>query len=336
MAKKKKTALIIVSIILAIILLLAFAVFLFVKGKLDLIQYSDGSGGVEEIQVEEIEIDTSDLPETAPGEIGDSSIVSDPNVLNILLLGTDERTQDFSSFARSDTMMLLSLNLKTHTAKLVSLERGMGVPIVEGKYAGQYDWLTHCFQYGGADLVMKEVRECFRIDVTKYVRTSFYAFIRIIDVIGGVEVTLTQAEANYVNSAQNDQVVSAGTNHLNGAAALAYSRCRKIDSDWQRIKRQRNVIQACMDKVSVSDISSFNTLADQILPLVQTNLSQWEIFTLCLQLPNFLNVQFEQMTIPAQGTYGSMRGMGNRSMFSVNFDQNAKLLQEFFYGYAAE
>lgn len=59
--------------------------------------------------------------------------------------------------------MIMSIGKKDGSLKLTSLERGMGVPILDGKYKGQYDWLTHTFRYGGADLMMREVRECFKV-----------------------------------------------------------------------------------------------------------------------------------------------------------------------------
>ena len=73
--------------------------------------------------------------------------------------------------------MLLSLNKEKYTVKLVSFERGMGVPILSGAYEGQYDWLTHTFRYGGADLMMREIQECFRIKIDRYIRVNMKTFI---------------------------------------------------------------------------------------------------------------------------------------------------------------
>lgn len=124
--------------------------------------------------------------------------------------------------------------------KLASLERGMGVPILEGQYEGEYDWLTHTFRYGGANLMMREVRECFKVDVARYIRVNFATFVQGIESVGGVDISLTEAEAAYINKFNKGGITCvAGQNHLDGRAALEYARCRKIDSDWQRVKRQR-------------------------------------------------------------------------------------------------
>lgn len=332
-ANKKKKGKIVAAVIILIILAILIGGFAFVKGKLNLIDYDDGKkeyATIQEGDEDQLDLDLSGLEQVDPQGIPSGEIYKDKNVINVLLLGTDERTKDFSDNARSDSMMLLSINLKDHTAKLVSLERGMGVPILEGPYKGQYDWLTHCFRYGGADLVMKEVRECFRVDVERFVRVNFTSVESIVDLLGGIDVNLSAAEAEYLN-ARPGRNYSAGVCHLDGKAALDYARTREIDSDWQRVKRQQTVIQACADKLKGSSVSTLNELLNQILPMVQTNFTQGEITKLMLEAPEFLGVEFERMTLPAEGTYGGMIGMGGRSMFAPDFVENAKILREFLY-----
>ena len=216
--------------------------------------------------------------------------------------------------------------------KLVSLERGMGVPILDGRYNGQYDWLTHTFRYGGADLMMREVRECFKVDVERFIRVNFATFKQGIESVGGIDVTLTAAEADYINKYAPGSGCIAGLNHLNGKTALEYARYRKIDSDWHRVERQRNVIQAVVTKTKDLGITELNDLLNNVLPLVQTNLTKLEITELLLLAPKYRGATMQQMTIPIKGSYGGMRGLGGRSLFSVDFDTNAKALREFIYG----
>ena len=332
-ANKKKKGKIVAAVIILIILAILIGGFAFVKGKLNLIDYDDGKkeyATIQEGDEDQLDLDLSGLEQVDPQGIPSGEIYKDKNVINVLLLGTDERTKEFSDNARSDSMMLLSINTKEHTAKLVSLERGMGVPILEGPYKGQYDWLTHCFRYGGADLVMQEVRECFRVDVERFVRVNFTSVESIVDLIGGIDVSLTAEEAEHLNLTPGRNF-TAGINHFDGEAALAYARLRSIDSDWQRVKRQQTVIQACADKLKGSSVSTLNELLNQILPMVQTNFTQGEITKLMLEAPEFLGVEFERMTLPAEGTYGGMIGMGGRSMFAPDFAENAKILREFLY-----
>lgn len=340
MKKIKKSVKIIIAIVLVIVLLLASGV-TFYLSKLNLIKFSNGkftwSGSPDmsdsETLDEESRMDEAiaDLEEKdavdATGEI-----YKDQRILNILLIGTDENTEDFSENARGDSCMIISIGKKDGSLKLASLERGMGVPILDGKYKGQYDWLTHTFRYGGADLMMREVRECFKVDVERYIRVNFTTFKKGIDSVGGIDITLTAAEAAYVNAGTERKTYTAGANHLDSTAALVYARCRKIDSDWHRIERQRNVIQAVVTKTKDLSIGELNTLLNNVLPLVQTNLTRLEITELLLSAPKYRGVQIKQMTVPISGSYGGMRGLGGRSLFSVDFDTNAKELRKFIYG----
>ncbi len=356
MGKKRHTGRIVLISILALILLVGALAIGYYYSKISLLQYSDGTlsseGSINEND-EELLAESAAMEQQMAGleEMdaveAEGEIFGSEDVFNVLLIGSDDRTKEFSNNARGDTCMLVSINKKTMEVKLVSFERGMGVPILSGSYQGQYDWLTHTFHYGGAALMMQEIRECFKIDVNHYVRANIYTFMQLVDSVGGVDIDLTEAEANYINHPEGtygaghiremgveDQVqtVTPGVNHLNGATAMLYARCRYIDSDWHRVERQRNVIQAAVYQTKNLNLLELNSLLDEVLPLVQTNLTEKEIRSLLILAPNYQGITLDQMTIPAQGTYGSMIGMGGRSMFAVDFNQNAQILREFIYG----
>lgn len=342
MKKKKKgrKGLIALAVVLVLILLLGLCLWLYYNGKLGLIHYDDGSREIDiSASAPAEDLDLPDMGEAPPdaeerGQLPEGEVAFDSDVVNILLLGTDERTEEFSDNARADSIMILSLNLKAHTIKLVSIERGIGVP-VPGR---NDDWITHTFRYGGAALTMKTVQDCFKVDVDRYVRVNFNAFEKAIDVIGGVDIELTQAEADGLNgkvytNAETKHQVHAGVNHLDGYDALQYSRIRFIDSDWKRIERQRNMIQATLNQVKNEDIFTLNKLADGILPMVQTNLTKGEITALLLEVPGFIGqgAQIAQMTIPTYETCWNSVGVDGRKMIGVDFAANAKILQDFFY-----
>lgn len=286
---------------------------------------------------------TDEYPELPKGEA-----YRDPDVINLLLLGTDERTTRFNSNARSDSMILVSIHTRNHTVKLASFERATGVPILEGEYKGQYDWLTHCFRYGGANLILEEIQACYLLDCSHYVRTNIRAFIKLIDVVGGVDVYLTEAECNYINHWYNfryasnhvkemgirDELhaVAVGRNHLNGATAMLYARCRAIDNDFGRMKRQRTVMQAIFNQIKDLSIPELNNMLNTILPLIQTNFTRGELASLVLEVPDILDGDFETMQLPQNSTFGKMTGMEGRSLFAVDFEKNAADLRTFLYG----
>ena len=329
----------------------------FLFDKLDLVQFDDGvkteveqtdtslldeAAAITEEELKGLEY-TNDYPMLPKGEV-----FRDPDVVNILLLGTDERTTRFNTNARSDSMILLSIHTRNHTVKLVSFERGTGVPILSGEYKGQYDWLTHCFRYGGANLVMEEIQACYLLDCSHYVRTNIRAFMKLIDVVGGVDIYLSDREADYINHWYNypyatnhvkemsirDELhaVGVGKNHLNGATAMLYARCRALDNDFGRMKRQRIVMQAIFNQIKDLSIPELNTMLNTMLPLIQTNFSRGELATLVLEVPEIISSDFETMQLPESGTFGKMAGMEGRSLFAPDFDRNAADLKSFLYG----
>lgn len=344
--KKRQKGLIVLASVLGVIVLFIALGVAYYNSKLDMINYDDGSREIDtstSYAVNNDELDIGDLPDAPEDEDGtieilEGDIYSDSNVMNILLLGTDERTAEFSDNARADAIMVLSLNTKDHTMKLVSIERGIGVPI-PGR---NDDWITHTFRYGGAALTLQTVRDCFKLDVERYVRVNFNFMSKAIDTIGGVDIELTQAEADHLNTTKQEyygsgsdiQTVTAGWNHLNGDTATAYARIRKIDSDWVRIERQRTVVQAAINQVKNLDIVTLNNLADELLPMIQTNLTKSEITSLLLEMPGFISAgaQLEQMTIPTYDTCWNSVGVDGRKMIGVDFEANAQILKEFFYG----
>lgn len=308
---------------LIIVLIIVFAIIsvalVFYYRKLNLIQY-----------------DKRDDVRYTP-DYSEEDLMSDKDILNVLLLGTDERAEEFSDTARADSCMIMSLNKKTMAMKLVSLERATAMQIPYGEYAGQYDWQTHLFNYGGVDMLITAIQGAYRVKIDHYVRVNFSTFEKIIDSIGGVDIELTRMEARALNNevytnAVADTRVEEGLNHLSGYNALQYARLRFIDSDWQRIERQRKVIASAIDSTKNLGVSDLNNLLNNALPLVQTDFSKFEITSLLPLAAKYSDLTMEDMSLPAEGTYETMVGMEGRSMFKTDFEENSRILQEFFYG----
>ena len=340
--KKHKILKVSLLVILVLILVAVGTVAGYVISKLSLIDYDDGTlketvsyeAGQfqEEIESDGPGVDISGLEEveTLP-VIPDTEILEDKDIVNILILGTDSYDGKLTKYARSDCMILVSINKTDKTVKLVSLERGMGVYMETGELAGEYDLLTHTFRWGGAKLVCDCVENHLRVEVDHYVRVTFTTVERVVDAIGGVDVELTEKEAAAMNN--HTYGFKEGVNHFNGSQALYFSRLRSIDSDWYRVERQRKVILAAVEALKECNLKELNALLDETLPLIQTDMTMLEIADLMLYAPNFLKSEFDQMTIPKQGTYGYKNGIRG---FAVDYDVNSQILRDFLYGTEAE
>ena len=346
---KRHIARYVIAGILLLVVVAAAVGYGYYHSKVALMQYDDGKpeemGSISDEEAAEDDLAMQEAAkdlEEKEAVISEKDVAEDEGVFNVLLIGTDERVKEFSDNARGDSCILLSIDKKTMCVHLISFERGMGVPILDGQYEGQWDWLTHTFRYGGADLMMREIEECFKVDVDHYIRVNFNTFEQLVNAVGGVDIDLTELEAQGLNgqvrtNARTHTEVHAGVNHLDGYDALQYSRLRYIDSDWQRVQRQRNVIQEVIAQTKNLGLLELNNLLDTILLLVQTNLTEGDITSLALSLaPKLSQVTVEQMTIPVEGTYGSMAGMGGRTLYAVDFETNAGILQDALYGETAE
>ena len=211
---------------------------------------------------------------------------------------------------------------------MVSLERGMTVSYLKSDGTYGSDLLTHVFRHGGAGLLIHTIENTFKVKIDGYVRVNFHTFAQIIDRLGGVDITLDADEVRGLNTEKHkgqviDRPLSVGINHLSGEEALLYARLRWIDSDFQRIQRQRKVIVAVKEKLR--DVSAFRLMgiAGDILPLVQTNLSASRMASALFKGSMALGSDTQQMTVPFKGTYKKLK--------AVDFEQNAALLREKLY-----
>lgn len=228
--------------------------------------------------------DHSEFFETDPTEEGQETV--DPNsvvwddvdtmngehIINILLIGNDARPGE--TRARSDTMILVSLNKKTNAIQLTSFMRDMYVQI-----PGYYDnRINVAFALGGPELLCETLKQNFGVEVNGTVEVNFDAFSDVIDAIGGVDVEMTASEASYMRG--QGFSASEGISHLNGKAALTFARVRSLaGSDYNRTERQRRVITAVIQSVADSSVTELLELINKVLPMVTTNLTDAEIIS---------------------------------------------------------
>lgn len=337
-AKKKPSAKKVLLIILAVLLLLLVTVvaagLIFLNSFLNKLDRQEITGDInlpEDEVYEEATVDATDSHEHIDEAQKDYENVQqiDPlenaNIKNILLIGSDRRSTGENG--RSDAMILVSLNFDTGKIHLTSLMRAMYVciPRSDGDIWGM---LNASYSWGGPKLLIETVENNFRIDIDHYVVVDFSSFKLAIDTLGGVDIYLKDFEASRILG-----VSGAGTYHLSGAQALNYSRLRYTDNDFVRTSRQRNVVEALMKKALTSDLASLMSLADQILPHVNTNLNNTEIIYYLSKSPSLLGNPITQRMLPIENetgkTYTGKIYVNGREMYKVDFETNIKALHEF-------
>lgn len=240
----------------------------------------DGGGSASDPLPEEIR-----RPEQH--QTGSVEVRQMPGVENILLFGVDSRYNNYQG--RSDVIMLISINHNTKKINIVSLMRAMYVKIGTKKHP--WGLLNAAYSYGGPALAIRTVELNYGIPIKGFVAVNFNSFIRIVDALGGVSINLTEKEASHLG-------LAAGYNRLDGQSALAYARIRKIDSDFQRNQRQRNVINSILNEMAAQGGASVYKASAVTLANTYTNLNLNEYIG---KAPSLLTYQRRQLQLPASG-----------------------------------
>ena len=267
------------------------------------------------------------------------------DVTNLLLLGIDARTM--KERGRSDSMIIVTINKKNKTIKLSSLLRDTAVTIPgrdkNGDGQDDYAKLNAAYAYGGFNLLSKTIEQNFRLKIDKYVGGNFVVFPIAVDAMGGIDIYMTAKEASKV-CAPGQKLEDwergfkkIGTEskvyHLNGYQALQYSRIRHIDSDFNRTGRQRKVIEQLIVKAKTMSFGTLNTILNQVLPQVATNMSGDELMGYALNAGSYANYAIDtSFHLPENGKYkGWTLPGGGASLRLTDPVESVKSLHEWIY-----
>lgn len=254
--------------------------------------------------------------------------------VHVLLVGVDV---DSTGTSRSDTMIVASVS--KGDIKLTSLLRDTGVTIPgrSGKHR-----LNAAYAYGGIDLLLKTVNQNFGLNITRYAIVDYDSFPKIIDKLGGVTLTVSDAEVNEINDnvrgllymdVKNgkreydagyqlylDEILKKGGENLrlDGLQTLGYARIRSLDSDYGRTNRQRKVLSAILSQVKKHPLKLISA-AGTALGEIDTNMNTLEIASIALK--GITGGVPEQTRLPASGTYTDNGGMFENVDFKANLSR---------------
>ncbi len=281
-------------------------------------------------------------PETAPAVTeqkprGEWSVyIRDPiyktdrihsDVVNILLLGIDTLDPDLD-YGRSDTMMIVSYNKKTGAIKMISLLRDALVPIEN------HGWnrLNAAYPFGGVGLTVNTVNQLFKLDIHHYAAIDIEGIRELLNRIGYVDIHLTQQEADYYNSLYKGPY-TAGINNFSPIEVLLHMRNRKLDSDFGRAERQREVLTAIAQKLLREKTpEEILDLTEYAFTIVGTNIDFLTFVTLATSVishKNNLNIESCGVPFSDAYTYG---WYGNMEIISFDIGNAAERIHKIIYG----
>lgn len=344
----KKVLLIVFLSLLLLILLAVAGVGLYMNHLLNQVTPYDPSNDMtiasedadkfieEDPELVPVEPDGEDIPDmedlTIPEELA-PPLEEDPvnwdNVINIMLIGQDRLPGQGRQ--RSDSMILLTVNKSKGTITLTSFMRDQYVRIPGYKN----NKMNAAYAFGGMKLLNETMETNFGVKVDGDIEVDFNNFEKLIDMLGGVDIKLTKSEVKHLNSGYGWKL-SSGTQRLNGEQALAYSRIRKIDSDYRRAERQRTVISSLINRYKSLSLTEMLSMIEDILPLVTTNMSKNEIIDIAVDVaPMLAGAQMNTMRIPVDGTFrqGTVRvraGLAAWFQYDIDFAANRKVLRDIF------
>lgn len=335
--KGKRGLLIGICIFLSIILVVGVAGIIYAESLFSLIGKTENQGDLSQEEIDAyLQGEKDEMPDDFTGDVvdpdsldwNDAPTIDGKDVINILLIGQDRRENE--NRARSDAMILCTLNKTEKTLTMTSFMRDMYVKI-PGYRSNR---INASYFFGGAKLLDDTLETNFGVQVDGNIEVDFYGCMECIDIIGGVAIELTEAEASYLNRKGNWEVsneapwnLKAGVNNLTGSQAVAYSRIRYIgNGDFGRTERQRKVLTAIFNKCKDLSIPEMHKLLSKFLPNLATDMSNQELLsyaTTVLTMASDLTIQ--NCRIPADDAYSSARVDG-MSVLLPNLDKSRELL----------
>ena len=295
----------VIGIIISIIMGIIGSGFIYAYHKLDLINYKP-------LENQENILENTDSSDS-------KDLLQESMVLNIALFGIDRRSADDNK-SRSDSSMILSLDGRRKKIKFSSLMRDTWVEIPEHKS----NRLNAAIAMGGESLAIRTIQKNFGIKIDRYAIVDFESFKEIVDIIGGIDLSLSAKEAAYINgdlayykSNSPRLPVADGTYHLDGEKTLSYSRARKVTTpeglhdDYARTYRQRRVLATIISKMKTCNINQILNVIEKAGPYISTNLKKSEILSLSKNALTYLGYKIEDFRIP---TNDNVKGQNRNGM----------------------
>ena len=272
-------------------------------------------------------------------------------VRNILLIGVDGKT--FSG--RSDTMMILSIDDNAKTVKLVSFLRDTWATIPgrdkDGDMQDDVAKLNAAYAYGKSALLRKTFEQNFRLDIDDYIGVNFTVLPKVIDAVGGINVYLTAKEMTQIPDYGCNVAIpypgkdcdgmlgftclkgNPGTYHLNGFQAMQYARIRKLDSDFKRTERQREVVTLLIEKAKKMSYTQLTSVLTTVLRHVETNMSQDEFLGFAADAVTYAGYTVDMdYSVPQQGEYTGTYINGGAGLLLNDPKATVEALHKHLYG----
>ena len=253
---------------------------------------------------------------------------------NIAVFGVDSRDGNTKN-ALADVQMICSIDRATGEIRLVSVYRDTYLKI---NSEGTYHKINEAYFKGGHKQAVSALEENLDIKIDDYATFNWKSVAEAINILGGIDLEITPAEFKYINGFITETVNStgigsyqleqAGMNHLDGVQAVAYSRLRLMDTDFQRTERQRKVVELALAKAKQADLPTLTSLAGYMVQEISTSVGVDDVLPLAKDIGKYhigetAGFPFSRQTMKI----GKMD-----CVVPTTLESNVVLLHQFLYG----
>lgn len=259
--------------------------------------------------------------------------VHQDDYITVVLFGSDSREGYLESETHADTMMIASIDKETKEVRIVSVYRDFITKQNDGIKKA-----NNAYFVGGAKNAINMLNTNLDLNITDYVTVDFEAVVSVVDLLGGIEIDVSEEEAQEMNRhifgtaqlvGKNTQYIQAGLQNLDGVEALTYARIRKnVGGDYARTERQREVVQKLAEKAKNTNISTLNDIIDEVFSEISTSFTLKELIGYSAGV-----LQYEikdTKGFPFEHTDGSVEGIGSVVM-PVDLVKDVEALHAFLY-----
>lgn len=266
-------------------------------------------------------------------EINDG--VEQEGYMTVALFGGDSRDGQLEAGTHADTIIIVSIDNKTKEIRMASIYRDTFVQQEDRSYHKA----NQAYFSGGPKEAINMLNRNLDLDIENYATVDFKALADVVDLLGGVEIDITDEEAealnDYVGETANvagkeaHYLSSGGTYNLDGPQAVTYARLRKLEGgDYKRTERQRLVIEKLFEKIIHTNLSTINEIVDTVFPQVSTSFTLAELIELAAGMTKY--ELGESAGFPFEKTDGSYQSVGS-IVIALGMEENVEELHEFLY-----
>ena len=256
---------------------------------------------------------------------------------NIALFGIDNRSTGKYESGNSDCIMIASINNDTKEVRLISVYRDSFLAVDDDENLRK---LNAAYAKGGPTGAVAALNKNLDLDIKEYVAVDFNAVMEVVDALGGIELDITDKEAetmkiyinemNEVMGTNGTAVAGPGLQTVNGIQALAYCRDRYSGGDdYGRTERQRTVISKIIEKAKAASLTTLNSVIDKLFPDISTSLSSSEILGLAASIKDYELADTQGW--PFQLTTERMGGKLGDVVVPTDLETNVNLLHQYLF-----